>query len=265
MPEWYTGILERFNYETKRAKRFEHPGLHPRGFQPSAAVETDTERTEREVAFLESELALGNGSTVLDLACGSGRHALALAPKVNDIVGHDIGKQFIDRAQAQAEKLGLGNAKFTVSDMRELEFEAHFDAVYNYFTAWGYYDFETNLEVLERVHRALKPGGSFLLEILNRDALMARFQPKDHKRMADGTVLLNERRFDCATGRMHTSYTYIKDGLEESMQIDHYIPAPDALVRHLNSAGFKNVRLLNAPDGGAVTIASWRIAVVGEV
>lgn len=63
--------------------------------------------------------------------------------------------------------------------MRELSFDAEFDAVYNYFTSWGYYDDETNFDILKRVHHALKPGGRFLLEFIARDALMRRFKDRD--------------------------------------------------------------------------------------
>jgi ubiquinone/menaquinone biosynthesis C-methylase UbiE len=211
------------------------------------AVDRDTERTAREVEFIISELGLGADDVVLDLACGSGRHALQVAQHVKQVVGIDRTKMCIDKAQSLVAASGLENVEFQIGDMRELDYDAHFTAAYNYFTAWGYYDHETNIDVLRRVRRSLKRGGRFLLEIINRDAIMATWRPRDFSLGEDGTVTLYERRFDFATGRAHSTYTRIDGSGRSAVEIDHYMPTGDALVRHFAEAGFRDVRLVPAP------------------
>lgn len=82
----------------------------------------------------------------------------------------------------------MTNARFIIGDMRELAFDAEFDAVYNYSTSWGYYDDETNFDILKRVYRTLRSGGRFLLEFIARDVLMRRFKDRDWSELDDGTA-----------------------------------------------------------------------------
>src|SRR6185312_15567104 len=65
------------------------------------------------------------------------------------------------------------SVNFVHADMREMAFEKQFDGAYSMLTSFGYFDEETNLRVAERIGRALKPGGRFLLDILNRDYVVA--------------------------------------------------------------------------------------------
>lgn len=225
---------------------------------------SDAERTAREVEFIAAQLGVSSQSRVLDLACGNGRHALALSKRVAHVTGVDRTRQFIRVAEAAQQTQEVTNVHFVLDDMRELDYESEFDAAYNYFTAWGYYGDDENLDVLRRVWRALKPGGRFLLEMIHRDALVRGFKPQNFVVQQDGTVLLEERRLDLATGRSHNRRTYLRpDGTREELCFDHYIPSADALVRHLRTAGFSTLTAVEAPTGIRLTMDSWRLAVIG--
>jgi len=227
-------------------------------------AEADNERTQREAEFIARELALQPEHRVLDLACGYGRHALQLAGRVADIIGVDRTVEYIERARELAAERGIGNASFEVADMRELDYAAEFDAAYNYFTSWGYYDWDANFDVLKRVVRALKPGGRFLLETINRDALMRRYQQRSWTRLDDGTIELMDNSFDVATGLQSNTRTYLQPGKEpETIEIRHYILSPDHLARLLKDAGFAKTRVVAAPSGDAPTFDNFRIAVIG--
>lgn len=228
-------------------------------------MKEETELTAREARFIRDALKLGPADHVLDLACGFGRHALALAPHVAMIHGIDRTASYIADARGEAARLGLSNATFEVVDMRELEIEARFDAAYNYFTAWGYYDDETNFDVLERFCRALKPGGRFLMEYVHRDAQMRRFRPRSWVRRSDGVLVLYEWRLDFATGRFHMKHIFIDGADVREIEGNHALPASDELVRLLKRAGFSEARLVSAPDGGPLTLGSSRLAAIAVV
>ena len=105
------------------------------------------ERIEREVALIWQVLDLHPGMTVLDLACGNGRIANALARRGCLVTGLDITPAFLEQAQqmAAAEKL---TASYHVGDMRILPWTAHFDAIVNWMSAYGYFGDEENRQVL---------------------------------------------------------------------------------------------------------------------
>lgn len=228
------------------------------------AYATDQERTEREAEFIFNQLQLTQKSHVLDLACGNGRHCLALAPQVARVTGFDRTQAFIDAALEARGHLGAENVELVVGDMRELEYESEFDAVVNYFTAWGYYSDEENFDVLKRVRKALKPGGRFLLETLNREAMLRNYRPQGYTKRDDGSYMLEQRRFDLQSGRNFNIRTTISaEGAIEEHHFDHYMPTPDGMIRHLKDAGFSEVYAVEAPTGDELKLDSWRMAVIG--
>jgi SAM-dependent methyltransferase len=117
--------------------------------------------TEQEVGFLVDELGLRPGMRVLDVGCGPGRHALALARLGLDVVGIDISQTFIDLARANAT-----TARFERADARDLSFCDEFDAVIS--LCQGGFGLcggdpgspvDDDLRILRGMARAAKPGG----------------------------------------------------------------------------------------------------------
>jgi SAM-dependent methyltransferase len=128
-----------------------------------------TKGTEQEVAFLVSALGLAPGARVLDVGCGPGRHAYALAALGFEVVGVDISERFIDLARANTPP--GSSATFERVDARSLTFVAEFDAVISLcqgaFGLSGGDDVPASLDpdrsVLEGMARALRPGGRLAL------------------------------------------------------------------------------------------------------
>src|SRR5437763_12174515 len=135
------------------------------------------EWTERQVECIVKLLALPPASTILDLCCGHGRHAIPLAQRGYQVTGQDLSELFLQRARAAADGQHVGVC-WVQDDMRSIHFENAFDAVINIFTAFGYLESDDeDRKVLVQVHKALKPGGVFLLEIIHREGLIRRYQP----------------------------------------------------------------------------------------
>jgi SAM-dependent methyltransferase len=115
-----------------------------------------TKGTAQEVAFLVEELGLGAGSRVLDVGCGPGRHAHALAERGIEVVGVDISQRFVDLAAASAPP----GATFLRADARALGFDAEFDAAVSLCQgAFGLVGPGPDEDVLAGMARALRPGG----------------------------------------------------------------------------------------------------------
>ena len=124
--------------------------------------------TDQEVGFINSVLKLPVGSSILDLHCGHGRHAIELAKQGYQVTGIDATHEILDIAVQKAREESV-DLTFRFCDMRDLDYVERFDAVINIFAAFGYFTDEENAKVLTQVARALKPGGVFLMDLLNRD------------------------------------------------------------------------------------------------
>jgi SAM-dependent methyltransferase len=122
-----------------------------------------TRGTEQEVAFLVGALGLGPGSRLLDVGCGPGRHALALARRGMEVTGVDLSPDFVDLARAGAAAEGL-TATFTVGDVRDLPYDSEFDAVVCLCQGgFGLLGGRDEAAVFSRIVRALRPGGGLAL------------------------------------------------------------------------------------------------------
>lgn len=104
------------------------------------------------------------GSTMLDVACGKGRHSMQLAGKGFDVTGIDLSAGSI----YEALKNESDNLHFYQHDMRLPFWIRYFDYAFNFFTSFGY--FRTQREHDNAIHciaTALKPGGCFVMDYLN--------------------------------------------------------------------------------------------------
>lgn len=160
--------------------------------------------TTLEVEGLTRLLGPSSSTTVLDLACGYGRHSVALASQSYRVVGLDLSAVLLRHAVTTGVRVDLVRG-----DIRALPFKPVFDGVINMFTAFGYFDDESeNFRVLREVERVLRPGGRFICQVVNRDVLVREFLPQEIRR-ADGLLVLEERVFDPIRSQVLTTTTII--------------------------------------------------------
>jgi SAM-dependent methyltransferase len=158
------------------------------------------DQTTREVNFIRDVLEVRTGGEVLDVGCGYGRHAIEMAQHGVQMTGLDLSLPLLIKAADHAQKRGL-SVNFVHADMREITFSAQFDAAYCVLSSFGYFDEETNLRVATAICRSLKPGGRFLLDILNRDYIVGDL-PSRVWWEGDGCVILEEVDFNYHTSRV---------------------------------------------------------------
>jgi SAM-dependent methyltransferase len=161
-----------------------------------------TKGTEQEVDFLVDALGLAAGERVLDVGCGPGRHSLALAQRGFDVTGIDLSDDFIALAceAAASERLSV---RFEVVDVRDLTFEAEFDAAVCLCQGgFGLLGGRDEPAAFGRIAAALRPGGRLALTAFSA-AFALRF-------LEDGET------FDPATGVLHERSTLRnEEGVEQ--------------------------------------------------
>ena len=216
------------------------------------------ERTAAEVNAVVERLGLAPGARLLDLCCGQGRHAVPLAQLGYRVTGLDLSRPLLERAAALAaaggERVGLVRA-----DMRRLPFaDASFDAVLNLFNAFGYLEDDAQDElVLAEVARVLRPGGRFLQELANRDALVRGWHDSDVTRTGDGLVVLQERTLDLRSGRERVRYTLLDgDGRQTTREHAIRLYALTELEAMLGRAGLELLAVHGDLDGGPLELDS---------
>jgi SAM-dependent methyltransferase len=159
------------------------------------------ERTSAEVDFIESLLAVPKGARVLDLACGYGRHAIAMAARGYQVTGLDFNAGYLEIAAAEATAAGAP-VTWRAGDMRALPFEREFDAVYSFFTSFGYFGDDENEQVLAGIARALQPGGRFLIDMMNRDWLLTHPEQRTWTQREDGSLFMEETSLELTASRV---------------------------------------------------------------
>lgn len=222
------------------------------------------ERAAKEVAFAERALALQPGQALLDLCCGQGRHSLPLARRGLRVTSFDLSREYLDMVAAAARAEGLA-VEAVRGDMRSIPFSGHFDAVINMFSSFGYLESEAeDAKVLAAVSNALKPGGLALMDLLNREWVMANYVPNDWHVGDDGTVYLEHREVDLAGSRNHVTFTAIAaDGSRRAIGGHHFrLYTLTEVIGLLQTAGLAFERAYGGFDGEPYGIATRRMIVV---
>ncbi len=117
---------------------------------------------ENAAAHLPGLLNLNGDENILDIAAGTGLASTLLASHLPDgqVTGIDLSEGMLEKAQAQANALGLSNISFRQMDMTRLDFpEEHFDIIN---ASFGVFFVEQMEQLVQHVYSRLKPGGRFI-------------------------------------------------------------------------------------------------------
>jgi SAM-dependent methyltransferase len=155
---------------------------------------------------------------VLDIACGIGRHVVPLAQLGCRTVGSDFSPTYLAEARRYAEREHLRPeaAHFYRSDYRRIDRtlraarEPPFDAAISIFTSMGHYGERGDLTTLRAVRRVVRPGGLFLMEMGNRDWILAHYAPTGTMEGRDDLWIQEARRFDWETSTARSDWTFYR-------------------------------------------------------
>lgn len=120
------------------------------------------------------------GSRMLDIACGSGRHARQLATRGFRVTGIDLSENSI----AEAEKHQSENLRFFVHDMRRLFWINYFDYAFSFFTSFGYFEtLNEHHRAIRMMHGALKEKGLLVFDYFNATQAENNLLPFSEKKI----------------------------------------------------------------------------------
>lgn len=161
------------------------------------------EEAEQFISKLLSFLNLKENASVLDLACGKGRHSVTLNKHGLTVLGVDLAPNSIQEAR-KSQKTGLS---FDVHDMREVIEGKSFDAIFNLFTSFGYFDdLQDNVRVIQSMHTMLNDEGILVIDFMNASKVIANLVTKEEKEI-DGIHFNIERVYDGQHIFKHIKFT----------------------------------------------------------
>jgi len=197
----------------------------------------DARETEKEIEFIRNIVSARG--LVLDLCCGTGRHSILLSKKGWNVVGFDISPNLLRITRQRMAERGI-YFPLVRGEMRHLPFRAEvFDATINMFTSFGYLPSEEeDIKSLREVARTLRRGGSFLLDVVNRQHLLQVFQKKDWGEFPS-FYMLEKRTLDEDGWQLHSRWTLLDKNDGKTKAVDHNLRlySFSQLKRMLEEAG----------------------------
>ena len=146
-------------------------------FYPILYKDRDYQEAQLFIDNITQYLNLPEGSKVLDLACGRGRHSVYLNQLGYDVLGVDLSESSIQAAKKHENEM----LRFDVKDMR-MPLNEKFDAVFNLFTSFGYFpNDEDHLKTLQVIHDSLNDYGLAVLDFMNVEKVIKNLVPEEYK------------------------------------------------------------------------------------
>lgn len=229
-----------------------------------------TQGTLGEVDFVERELAADRSKRILDIGCGTGRHAVELARRGYCVVGFDLSESQLRGAREKAAAAGV-NVDFQRRDATLPHFHEEFDAAIM-FCEGAFSLMETdekNYAVLTHAAAALRPGGKLMLTTLN--ALYPLFHSvKDFLDAGARNTTIDKLTFDLMTFRERMEMNFTDDAGQSqtiTSNVRYYTPAEMTWL--LKTAGFASVDIFGCRLGQfsrdhALTTEDFEILVVAQ-
>jgi SAM-dependent methyltransferase len=208
-------------------------------------------------------LGLAHGH-VLDLCCGPGRHAVALAQRGLQVTAVDSSSFLLDKARQRATEAAV-EIDFVAADMRCYMNPKAFDCVLNMYSSFGYFDDAADdLVVLRNIYESLKPGGSCLLDMVNKSWLSNFVEPTHSSQEPDGTLLVQRYELLDNNTRQSIEWRLIRDGQEHIFKFYIRIFSGEELRDLLHVAGFGSVALYGDLRGKRYGRRTERLIAVGH-
>ncbi|WMI65303.1 class I SAM-dependent methyltransferase [Aestuariibaculum sp. YM273] len=160
---------------------------------------------------LTEYLNLPEDGTILDLPCGRGRHAVYLNSLGYNVTGADLSENSI----AFAKQFENDSLHFAVHDMCK-PFSKKFDAVFNLFTSFGYFDKdEDNLNTIKAIKEDLNDFGFGVIDFMNSEFIIDNLVPEETKTVEG--ITFNLKRY-VEDGYIVKDISFSADGEDYNFQ-----------------------------------------------
>lgn len=252
MKQWYESLFE--NYARK------YDG------------EPFVQGTLGECDFIEQEISRDKALRILDIGCGTGRHAIELTKRGYHVTGVDLSENQLKRAREKAQEAGL-TIDFQTQDARRLPFDGEFDLAIM-LCEGGFSLMETdemNFAILQSAARALNGQGKLIFTTLN--GLFPLFHSVNDfykSSQKEGQSQCQDCSFDLMTFRDHNTAVFEDDsGHKRELKCNERYYVPSEITWLLKTLGFQKIDIFGAKLGAysrndKLTIEDFEMLVIAE-
>ena len=222
------------------------------------------ELTPKEIDFMLSYFNLHPGSKVLDLMCGYGRHAIALAKKGIAITALDNLDDYITEIKkvAEEESLPINAIK---ADVIRYKIDDEFDLALCMGNSLNFFNAEDTQYLLTNIHSHLKPGGHFLINTWSlAEIVIKNFTAKSWSEVGDLKYISDSKYLFHPTRIESDSFILSPKGHIEKKKAVDYIFSVSEMETMLNKAGFTMKEIYSIPGRKKFTLGEPRAYIVAE-
>ena len=196
-------------------------------------------------------MAFNKDLQILDVGCGTGRHAIELTKRGYSVTGIDLSESQIQRAKEKAETENL-EIQFLVGDARQIPFNDKFEIAIM-MCEGGFPLMETdeeNFEILKSVTQSIKPNGKIIFTTLN--GLFPIFNSTNEftKNKEKENTQFHNNNFDLMTFRDHFETEFEDDlGNKKTIKCNQRFYIPSEISWLLKSLGYQKIEIFGAKLG----------------
>lgn len=205
----------------------------------------DEELTCDEVDFLEEVLKFDKSWPILDLCGGQGRHSLELSRRgFQDVTVLDYSEALISLGKERAQKEGL-NTRFVMSDARGADLPSlRFRVIIVMASSFGYFvDDHENEKILREAYRLLRPEGTLLLDLPNKEYVLDNFSPQSWHEANGEIVVCRKRSLDKEVIYSREMVISKDKGLIRDERYCTRLYSEGKIITMLTSAGFSSIHI----------------------
>jgi SAM-dependent methyltransferase len=204
------------------------------------------------------------GAHLLDLACGPGRHSVALAGLGFRVTGVDRNASYLARAKERAADSGV-QPEFLQDSMLRFHREAAFDGAISLFSSFGYFeDRGEDLQVMRNLRASLKPGARAVVDLAGKEFLARQYATKDWHDVGVGRFWLECREVLPGWERLRVQWIFVGGGESKDFAVEIRVYSGVELREVMLQAGFAEVEIFGGLDGRPYDRDAPRLVAVGR-
>ncbi|MEZ5471211.1 MAG: methyltransferase domain-containing protein [Marinicella sp.] len=203
-------------------------------------------------------------NSVLDMACGPGRHLIGFAQMDLEVTGVDLSGYLLNHAANLIDQKGL-SATLVHSDLLDFQPKQKFDLITNLFTSFGYYPNPAdNQKVLDNAYQWLNLGGSLIIDTFGKEQVAHAIEPVHCTEYDNGDIRFERPVLVDHMNIYANEWILVRGNQAYRWEYEHFVYSAKELIIMLEKAGFKAIQIYGSLEKTDYDLAAERLVAVAR-